>query len=40
MDIDGIEFLKQEGLDKVSNKTFINQENLTYLLNKEFEELP
>lgn len=39
MDIDGIEFLKQEGLDKVSNKTFINQENLTYLLDKDFEKL-
>jgi hypothetical protein len=39
MDISGIEFLKQEGLDKVSNKTFINQENLTYLLDKDFENL-
>ncbi len=39
MDISGIEFLKQEGLDKVSNKTFINQENLTYLLDKDFANL-
>ena len=35
----GIEILKDIGLKNVSNKTFINLENLTYLLDKDFEKL-
>jgi hypothetical protein len=35
----GIEKLKDIGLKTVSNKTFINLENLTYLLDKDFEKL-
>jgi hypothetical protein len=35
----GIEKLKDIGLRTVSNKTFINLENLTYLLDKDFEKL-
>jgi len=35
----GIEKLKALGLKEVSNKTFINLENLTYLLDKDFEKL-
>ncbi len=35
----GIEKLKDIGLKKVSNKTFINLENLTYLLDKDFKKL-
>jgi hypothetical protein len=36
---DGISILKEIGLKNVSNKTFINLENLTNLLNKDFEKL-
>jgi len=36
---DGITVLKEVGLKNVSNKTFINLENLTNLLNKDFEKL-
>jgi hypothetical protein len=35
----GIDILKDIGLKNVSNKTFINLENLTYLLDKDFEKL-
>jgi len=36
---DGIEKLKKIGLKEISNKTFINKENLEYLLNRNFEKL-
>ncbi len=37
--MDGIALLKEIGLKNVSNKTFINLQNLTHLLNKDFEKL-
>ncbi len=37
--LDGIALLKEIGLKNVSNKTFINLQNLTHLLNKDFEKL-
>ncbi len=36
---DGVSFLKELGLKEVSNKTFINLENLTALLDKDFAKL-